>query len=426
MAHIDQFIAMMAQRHIERALLINDQAGHLWVAGQESAGPIIPRQQLQNLVQEATPPSLRPQLSQDGTVQFAHNTPHGVFQISVEHKGDHLQVSITPSKPNGAEAPQAAAAQHPAAQQAAGSLPNVTPHDHTAARVATNVSYGGGGASNGAASSPPVATKPAGTKKIEHIDDLFRMMKEVEASDVHLSSGEVPMIRLQGVMRKLDEYVVNDHEALKKILFAITPERNQQQWEESRDTDFAYDLPGIARFRCNLFADRHGIGGVFRLIPSEVLTVEQLGLPKVMTDLCMLSKGLVVVTGPTGSGKSTTLAALVDYINKNREEHIITIEDPIEFVHHNNKCLINQREVHVHTQGFKRALVAALREDPDIVLVGEMRDLETIHIAIETLKPVTLSSARCTPRRRLPLLTASSTSSRPKNRRRFASCCRSR
>jgi twitching motility protein PilT len=384
MAHIDQFIAMMAQRHIERALLINDQAGHLWVAGQESAGPIIPRQQLQNLVQEATPPSLRPQLSQDGTVQFAHNTPHGVFQISVEHKGDHLQVSITPSKPNGAEAPQAAAAQHPAAQQAAGSLPNVTPHDHTAARVATNVSYGGGGASNGAASSPPVATKPAGTKKIEHIDDLFRMMKEVEASDVHLSSGEVPMIRLQGVMRKLDEYVVNDHEALKKILFAITPERNQQQWEESRDTDFAYDLPGIARFRCNLFADRHGIGGVFRLIPSEVLTVEQLGLPKVMTDLCMLSKGLVVVTGPTGSGKSTTLAALVDYINKNREEHIITIEDPIEFVHHNNKCLINQREVHVHTQGFKRALVAALREDPDIVLVGEMRDLETIHIAIET------------------------------------------
>jgi twitching motility protein PilT len=338
----------------------------LWVAGQESAGPIIPRQQLQNLVQEATPPSLRPQLSQDGTVQFAHSTPHGVFQISVEHKGDQLQVAITPSTGNGAAPPaaQPAAAAGPASGS---SLPSVTPHDHTAERVATNVSYGGGGASNGAAS-PPVVAKPAGTKHIQHIDDLFRMMKEVEASDVHLSSGEVPMIRLQGVMRKLDEYVVNDHEALKKILFAITPERNQQQWEEHRDTDFAYDLPGIARFRCNLFADRHGIGGVFRLIPSEVLTVEQLGLPKVMTDLCMLSKGLVVVTGPTGSGKSTTLAALVDYINKNREEHIITIEDPIEFVHHNNKCLINQREVHVHTQGFKRALVAALREDPDIVL----------------------------------------------------------
>lgn len=192
------------------------------------------------------------------------------------------------------------------------------------------------------------------------------------------------MMRIQGIMRKLSDYVVNEDAYLKDILFAIAPKRNQEQWDAERDTDFAYELQGIARFRCNLFSDRHGIGGVFRLIPSEVLTVEQLKLPKSMVDFCMLSKGLVVVTGPTGSGKSTTLAALIDFINKNREDHIITIEDPVEFVHNNIRCLINQREVHVHTESFKRALRAALREDPDIALVGEMRDLETIQIAIET------------------------------------------
>jgi twitching motility protein PilT len=225
---------------------------------------------------------------------------------------------------------------------------------------------------------------PRGTRKIEHLDELFRMMKEVEASDLHLSSGEVPMIRLHGMMRKLDEYEVSSHEFLYEKLMQIAPERNREQWDEEKDTDFAYDLEGIARYRCNFFADRKGIGAVFRLIPSEVLTVEQLKLSHAITDLCFLSKGLVVVTGPTGSGKSTTLAAMIDFINKNREDHLITIEDPIEFVHKNIKCLVNQREVHVHTEGFKRALRAALREDPDIVLVGEMRDLETIAIAIET------------------------------------------
>jgi twitching motility protein PilT len=150
------------------------------------------------------------------------------------------------------------------------------------------------------------------------------------------------------------------------------------------DTDFAHEIPGQARFRCNYFQDRNGCGAVFRQIPVDILTADQLGLPKQLLKLCQLTKGLVLVTGPTGSGKSTTLAALVDHINKTRRDHIITIEDPIEFVHQNQKCLVNQREVNVHTKGFKPALRAALREDPDIVLVGEMRDLETISIAIET------------------------------------------
>ena len=162
------------------------------------------------------------------------------------------------------------------------------------------------------------------------------------------------------------------------------PERNKKEFWEIFDTDFAYELPGIGRFRVNVFMDLNGIGTVVRQIPAKILTVDDLGLPDAVRNLCFLNKGLVVVTGPTGSGKSTTLAAMIDLINEKRSDHIITIEDPVEFVHKNKKCLINHREVHRHTSSFKRALRAALREDPDIVLVGEMRDLETVEIAIET------------------------------------------
>ncbi len=164
----------------------------------------------------------------------------------------------------------------------------------------------------------------------------------------------------------------------------ITPEVNREQFEAEHDTDFAYEIPGEARFRCNLFLDRKGPGGVFRLIPTKILTAEDLGLPEAVLELCFLEKGLVVVTGPTGSGKSTSLAAMVDHLNAHRPGHLITIEDPVEFVHDNKRCLVNQREIGPHTRGFKSALRAALREDPDIILVGEMRDLETVAIAIET------------------------------------------
>ncbi len=216
------------------------------------------------------------------------------------------------------------------------------------------------------------------------IDALFQRMIAEGASDLHMTSDTVPMFRLHGDMQAVEGCPVITPEQMQNILFEITPDNNKKQFVEENDTDFAYAIAGLARFRCNLFRDRKGPGAVFRQIPSEILTSEKLGLPKAVMDLCHLSKGLVVVTGPTGSGKSTTLAAMVDHINRTRNDHIITIEDPIEFVHDDKKCRVNQREVHRHTQGFKRALRAALREDPDIVLVGEMRDLETVEIAIET------------------------------------------
>jgi twitching motility protein PilT len=207
---------------------------------------------------------------------------------------------------------------------------------------------------------------------------------ECGASDLHLSSGEPPMLRVHGEMVRLPEAAARSPEEVARLVFAVMAPRYKKEFEETGDTDFAYEIPGAARFRCNVFMDRKGVGAVFRVIPCKIPSAEDLGLSKTITDLAFLSKGLVLVTGPAGSGKSTTLAALVDFINRNRTSHIITIEDPIEFVHNSRKCLVNQREVDTHTESFQKALRAALREDPDIVLVGQMRDLETVAIAIET------------------------------------------
>ena len=202
---------------------------------------------------------------------------------------------------------------------------------------------------------------------------------------MHLTCGMPPLVRKDGSIQPLDASAAAlTPDAMTALLDAIVPEKNRLEFQAKHDTDFAYEIPGLARFRANMFLDRKGPGAVFRVIPSQILTAEQLGLSPHILSLCRLHKGLVLVTGPTGSGKSTTLCAMVDYMNRTREDHLITIEDPIEFVHENKKCLINQREVHTHTDSFKHALRAALREDPDIVLVGEMRDLETVQIAIET------------------------------------------
>ncbi len=215
------------------------------------------------------------------------------------------------------------------------------------------------------------------------IDKYFAAVQKFEASDLHLSTESPPMLRVHGTIMTVDAPPMKANQIL-KMLQEIIPDDLREEYEETGDVDFAYEFKGVARFRCNAFKDRKGPGGVFRIIPNDFLTAEQLNLPESILKLCELNKGLVLVTGPTGSGKSTTLTAMIDYINKRRREHIITIEDPIEFVHENKKCLINQREVHHHTSSFSKALRAALREDPDIVLVGEMRDLETTHIAIET------------------------------------------
>ncbi|HEV3060821.1 MAG TPA: type IV pilus twitching motility protein PilT [Vicinamibacterales bacterium] len=217
------------------------------------------------------------------------------------------------------------------------------------------------------------------------IDELFHAMVKVGASDLHLSVGSPPLVRKDGHMDRLDPGAAPlTAQDLVHLLGPIMPEKNRKEFTEHHDTDFAYEIASLARFRSNVFADRQGPGAVFRVIPTKILTAEQLGLSPFILQLCALNKGLVLVTGPTGSGKSTTLCAMIDHINRTRQDHIITIEDPIEFVHPNQKCLINQREVHTHTDSFKAALRAALREDPDIVLVGELRDLETVAIAIET------------------------------------------
>ncbi len=214
------------------------------------------------------------------------------------------------------------------------------------------------------------------------IDAFFKMLHDNGGSDLHLSSGSQPIIRLRGELTRV-KYKILEHDEVKALLYEITPEPKIKEFEERGDVDFAYEVPGLARYRANFFLQARGVAAVFREIPQKILTVEQLGLPPLLLELAMLPKGLVLVTGPTGSGKSTTLAAMMDYANRMRKDHILTIEDPIEFVHQPQSCLINQRELGRDTKSFKAALRGALREDPDIILVGEMRDLETIQLALE-------------------------------------------
>jgi twitching motility protein PilT len=213
------------------------------------------------------------------------------------------------------------------------------------------------------------------------LDDLFKVMKEQGASDLHLTSGAAPFLRLHGEMVKLN-YRDLSAEDCQVLIFEILTEKQKRKFVENWELDCSYHLEGVGRFRCNVFMQRRGIAAVFRIIPEQILTVDQLGLPANLLEMINTHKGLILVTGPTGSGKSTTLAALIHHINTTQRRHIVTIEDPIEFVHNNQKCLINQREVSSHTKSFANALRAALREDPDIILVGEMRDLETISLAM--------------------------------------------
>lgn len=214
------------------------------------------------------------------------------------------------------------------------------------------------------------------------IDAFFKLMNEQGASDLHLVSGQQPALRVRGDIERI-KYKVLDNDDLRGMLYEISPEDKIKTFEETGDVDFGYEIPGLARYRANFFMQKNGVAAVFREIPSTIMTSEQLGLPAVISKLATLPRGLVLVTGPTGSGKSTTLAAIIDVANRGRKDHIITVEDPIEFVHDSQHCIVNHREVGIHTKSFTAALRGALREDPDIILVGEMRDLETISLAIE-------------------------------------------
>lgn len=213
------------------------------------------------------------------------------------------------------------------------------------------------------------------------IDQFLKALATGGGSDLHLTTGSPPLMRLHGEMKAFPfrELTARDTEAL---VLEIMREEWRAQFRETMDFDFAYEIPGVSRFRVNVFIQRKGMGAVFRTIPTEILTADQLGLPEAVRNFAKLTKGLILVTGPTGSGKSTTLAALIDHINETRHDHILTIEDPIEFTHQNKKCLVNQREIGTNTRSFASALRAALREDPDVILVGEMRDRETIELGI--------------------------------------------
>ena len=322
------------------------------------------------------------------------------FQVEFSRPNGAIQVTIRRTTPVGAAAPPSTASAPsmpsptiPGSKQAPSMDPSPpaapTPQAPAGAPSTPPAAVPRSTPPASAPSAPAAPTKPPATRVEqpagrEAMDELLRMMVSAGASDLHLSSDSCPVLRVHGEVQFLQDRGVLASDVVKNLVYSILDDDVRETFEEHRDADCAYEIPGVSRFRVNVFEDRKGIGTVIRTIPVEILTAEQLGLPPAILELCFLTKGLVLVTGPTGSGKSTTLAAMVDHINKNRADHIITIEDPIEFVHQNNKCLINQRQVGNHTGSFKAALRAALREDPDIVLVGELRDLETIAIAIET------------------------------------------
>ena len=294
-------------------------------------------------------------------------------RLTGQFKAMEMPAELTPA-PKPAAAPRPPPPPAPAAAPAAPAPP------------AMSATPAPSGASTGIASKSEldlIQSFPGMEENKAYLDQLLKGMVEKGASDLHLRVTEPPILRHHGEMEREEGERLTDDQLYKMIL-SIMPERNRREYAETNDTDYAYELPGVARFRSNAARDRNGPVAVFRQIPAQVVSVEQMNVTEEVQRLCFLTKGLVLVTGPTGSGKSTTLCALIDLVNRARSDHIITIEDPIEFVHPNKSCIITQRQVHVHTKSFKAALRAALREDPDIVLVGEMRDLETVSIAIET------------------------------------------
>ena len=334
---------------------------------QEASSQAMTREEILQMILPIMPEHARRRLPQESAVDFDYTSPSGPFKVTVLRNGNEIVASFV-TDADAMSAPVSA----PAAPVTAPAAPAPIVPAAPAVSAAPSPT---------AAAPAPVAVETTG----HAVDRLFRLMVESKASDLHLSTGMPPLVRKDGHIQPLIAGApALTHDDIVALMDPITPESNRGEFAQRNDTDFAYELKGLARFRANMFTDRKGRGAVFRVIPAKILSAEDLGLSPHILKLCKLNKGLVLVTGPTGSGKSTTLCAMIDYINRTRTDHIITIEDPIEFVHENKGCLINQREVGTHTGGFKSALRAAMREDPDLILVGELRDLETVAIAIET------------------------------------------
>jgi len=363
MAVLDKLLAAMFQHSATALKLQNGHPAVLQVQGNDQAvtKDALTKAKIMGLVREIAPEGMRDHLDAESRMAFGYLLDDKRIDVEILHgAGDEVDVTLGPARPR-----RSSAAISMPMEARMGSEATATP-----------------------AATPRVSASPreaeASSAAEERIQEMLRKLVNSGSSDLHLRVGEPPIIRKQGEMVRLEGYEPLSVDEMTALVHSIMPERNKKEYASDNDTDFAYEILDLARFRANVSRDRKGTAAVFRVIPTTVQTAEELGLSDDVQKLCFLTKGLVLVTGPTGSGKSTTLASMIDLINRKRSAHIITIEDPIEFVHPNKSCIITQRQVHLHTEGFKRALRAALREDPDIVLVGEMRDLETVAIAIET------------------------------------------
>jgi twitching motility protein PilT len=376
MAQLDRFLSLLVTNNGSALVLSEGEIPTVVI--KDSPRPVMKQAltsaQIVTLIREISPPNQPHALDAKGGVRFEYASGDGAFEVTLSQVGKvsariEPRSASTNAKANGAKTngttphvPAQAAAASPASAQPAARVP--TP------RV-----------------EPIVAAPPAtatGNRALDRIENLLRTLVSNKASDLHLRAGSPPLLRASGEIEPIPNEPVLSSDDIDAMLSSVMLERNREEFKEINDTDFAHEIAGVARFRGNALRDRKGTGAVFRAIPAAVVSVEQMGISAEVQRLCHLTKGLVLVTGPTGSGKSTTLCALIDLINRTRSDHVITIEDPIEFVHESKKCLITQRHVGVHTSSFKHALRAALREDPDIVLVGELRDLETVSMAIET------------------------------------------
>ena len=375
MAQLDKLLSAMMTNRASALVLTDGEVVKLEIGGQLrplTKAPLTAAQIL-GLLQEIASPNELAAIEAGGPVDILRATTDGAFVVRGQVADGKWRAVVSIGKSVPESSPEKPA-------------PDASPAPPRRPSVATRAVTG-----------PAAAAAPAGEIDPDSIpwfdgieqsramlDALMTIMIQRGASDLHLRVGEPALLRHSGEMVRIEGQPVLTDRMLSDMLRSIMPQRNRVEYAASNDADFAYEIEGLARFRANAAKDRNGAVAVFRQIPAKVVSVEDMNVTEEVRRLCFLTKGLVLVTGPTGSGKSTTLCALIDLVNRERSDHVITIEDPIEFVHKNKKCIITQRQVGVHTKSFKSALRAALREDPDIILVGEMRDLETISIAIET------------------------------------------
>jgi len=350
MKPLDKFIAVLFDRDAHALIVAPNEAVRIQAGSRMDAltRQAVTADQIQKIVTDAMPGSHGEQVARGETVTFSYVSPAGPVAVTVEPSAAGWSLSVRRSGQ---------------ANETTDTIERSTTEAPEAALVAT--------------SARPRQTDTG------RVDKLLRDLSASGGSDLHLRAGEPPILRRDGGLERVDAGALSG-EDIQAMLHSIMSQRDVQIFETTWDADFAYEIAGVARFRVNAAVDRTGPMAVFRIIPGDIPTCESVAVPKAVQDLCLLSKGLVVVTGPTGSGKSTTLAAMVDKMNREREDHILTIEDPVEFVHKSRKCLVTHRQVGEHTKSFKSGLRAALREDPDIILIGELRDLETVAIAIET------------------------------------------